>query len=214
MSVEPALHPPTIPPPAASGNAVGAPQGARPPGALSRTGGAVTEWFPRVQYRLARIGPAGIAGTAALLVAIGLLMSVLLPAQHSMHALSAQLVQAQHSAAAAAPQALPVDRFVAQLPTRAQVPLVLAMVLDQADKAQVSLDQGHYAYTAEHSGTLPRYTFEFPIKGSYPAIRAFVDGTLQKIPAAGLSKLTVERKNVADANVNATVGFTVYLRPE
>ena len=59
-----------------------------------------------------------------------------------------------------------------------------------------------------------RYTFEFPIKGSYPAIRAFVDGTLQKIPAAGLSKLTVERKNVADANVNATVGFTVYLRPE
>jgi hypothetical protein len=207
MSVKPVVTRAPLAPEAASGSSVPAMQPPRPAGAL-------TNWLPLLQYRLARLGATGLAGTAALLVAMGLLVSVLLPAQRSMEALRAQLAQMPHGAAAPAPDTNPVDRFVAQLPSRAQVPMVLALVLGQADKAQVSLEQGHYAYATEHSGTLPRYSFEFPIKGSYPAIRAFVDNTLQAIPAAGLSKLVVERKNVGDASVNATVGFIVYLRPE
>ncbi len=59
---------------------------------------------------------------------------------------------------------------------------------------------------------LARYTFEFPVKGDYGNIRSFINKSLAAIPALGLDKLHVERKNVGDTVVSADVGFVIYLR--
>jgi len=102
--------------------------------------------------------------------------------------------------------------FAAALPTRAQIPALLGEVLVQATDSGIVLEQGKYTFSPATSSRLARYTFEFPIKSDYGNIRNFINKSLAAVPALGLDKLHVERKNVGDTLVSADVGFVIYLR--
>ena len=181
--------------------------------AQARVRSTLSRALPQLQYRIMRVGPAGVAGMAALVGALALAAGALWPAMQSLQAMRAQLARPGATHAASQPVD-ELDRFVAALPSRAQIPAVLGQVLEQAGKSEVELDKGQYSYSPAQSGRLARYAFEFPIKGSYPNIRQFVDNTLVAVPAAGLDKLSIERKNIGDAAVTADVRFVVYVRGE
>jgi hypothetical protein len=181
--------------------------------ALVRAQAAATELVPQVQYQVARLGPAGQLGMAALVAALVVVVSTLMPARHALQTLSVDLARAQHpSAAALADQAAP--RLVASLPTRAQIPAVIGQIFIHAKEAGVPLDTGHYVYSPAKAGAIAHYDLEFPVKASYPDIRSFINRTLGAIPAAALDKLHVERKAVGDQVVNANIGFVVFVRGE
>ena len=187
---------------------------ARPPGRaplLVRVQAAALQLAPQVQYRLARLGIPGQAGLAALLAAVVLAASVLLPAQRALQTVTAQLAAAGHApVTASVDQAKP--SLLASLPTRAQMPEVIGLIFTQARDAGVSLDTGHYVYTAAKGGAIARYELEFPVKAGYPDIRGFIDRTLAAVPAMALGKLRFERKAVGDAVVGADVVFVVFVR--
>jgi hypothetical protein len=86
--------------------------------------------------------------------------------------------------------------------------------LQQAQRAGVSLEVGHYAFIPAKAGNVGRYEFEFPLHASYQQVRDFINRTLTAVPAAGLDKLRIERKSVADQAVNADVRFVVFVRGE
>jgi hypothetical protein len=181
------------------------------PSALARVQAAAGQLAPRVQYQLARLGVAGQAGLASLTVAAVIAVSALIPAQHALQSLSADIVRAQHvSATAMIEQAVP--RLVASIPTRMQMPAVLGQVYAEAQAANVPLDTGHYVYTPAKAGGIARYDLDFPVKASYPNIRTFINRTLTVVPAAALDKLHVERKAVGEELVNADIGFVVFVR--
>ena len=181
--------------------------------ALARLRVGASELVPYAQYQLTRLGIAGQAGLVALTAAAVVAVSALIPAQHSLQALNAELANARHAPAAmSAEQALP--RVIATLPTRVQMSGVIGQIVAQAKTAGVSLDTGRYVYTPAKGGEIARYELEFPVKASYPDIRAFIDHTLTAVPSAALGKLRVERKTVGDAVVNADVGFVVFVRSE
>jgi len=178
---------------------------------LARVQGAARQLVAQVQYRVARLGIAGHAGLAALTAAAVLVVSVLVPSQHALQAVSADLARARHtSAVATAEQAGP--RLVTSLPTRAEVPKVIGQVFAEAKAVGVPLDTGRYLYTPAKGGEIARYELEFPVKASYPDIRSFIDHTLAAVPAAALGKLRIERKAVGDAVVTADIEFLVFLR--
>jgi hypothetical protein len=181
--------------------------------AVARWRSAATDLVPYLHYQVARLGVAGQAGLAALVAALVVAASTLVPAHHALEALRAELLRAQHPSALTSPdQALP--RLVSSLPTRAQMPAVIGQVFAQAKEAGVPLDVGRYVFTPARSGTIARYDLEFPVKASYPNIRGFINRTLATVPAAALSKLHVERKNVGEQVVNADIGFVVFVRSE
>jgi hypothetical protein len=180
---------------------------------LARAQAVATQLVPQLQYQIARLGPAGQVGLAALVAVLVVAVGSLLPAHHALQALSADIVRAQHpSAAALADQAAP--HLVASLPTRAQIPAVIGQIFIQAKEAGVPLDTGHYVYSPAKAGAIARYDLEFPVKASYPDIRGFINRTLTSVPAAALGKLHVERKAVGDQVVNADIGFVVFVRSE
>jgi hypothetical protein len=166
-----------------------------------------------LQYRLARVGAAGLAGAGGLIAAALVLAAIVLPQLSSISRLDAQIATVQHGGAAPRPLQ-GIARLVSSLPTRQQVPLIVGQVLEQAQKAGVSLDTGRYSYSSPKAGQLGRYELEFPVKAAYPNIRDFIDRTLIAVPAAGLDKLRVERKAVGDTVVNAEVRFVVFVRGE
>ncbi len=184
-----------------------------PTSALTRAQALGSQLVPQVQYQITRLGPTGQAGLAALVAALVLAVSTLLPARHALEALSAELARVHHpSAAVSADQVIP--HLVASFPTRAQIPAVIGQIVTQAKASGVSLDKGHYLYVPPKSGAIARYELEFPVRAGYPEIRGFINRTLSTVPAAALNKLHVERKAVGDPVVNANIGFVVFVRSE
>jgi hypothetical protein len=167
---------------------------------------------PQVRYQLMRVGPVGISGLAALIAAGAVALVMLLPAQQSVLALRSELTKAAHPVPAKASQDVSPQQFAATLPTREQIPALLGVVLVQATDSGIVLEQGRYSYSPATTSRLARYTFEFPVKGAYGNIRSFINNSLTAIPALGLDKLRVERKNVGDTLVNADVAFVIYMR--
>jgi hypothetical protein len=180
---------------------------------LERVRDAAGQLLPQLQYQINRLGMAGQAGLVAFAAAAVLAVVALVPAHNGLLGLQDALVRAQHPAAAVGLEEA-VPHLVASLPTRAQMPAVIGQMLAQAQAAGVALDKGRYAYEPPKAGTIGRYEVEFPVSAGYPAIRSFVNGTLTAVPAAALDKLRLERKAVGEQNVNADIGFIVFVRGE
>jgi hypothetical protein len=169
---------------------------------------------PHAQYRLTRLGTVGIAGIATLLAAVAITVSALIPGQNAISALNADIARAMKRPPSEATPEEGLGKLVAALPTRGQMPAVIGLVLQQAQQAGVPLDVGHYAFVPAKTGSVGRYELEFPVRASYPQVRDFINRTLTAVPAAGLDKLRIERKSVADQTVNADVRFVVFVRGE
>ena len=181
-------------------------------GLTVRLQSAVNRWVPQAQYQLTRLGPSGVVGitTAAAAIVIGAI--ALLSLRAANENLRSQILLAQHRPAATATPEQSLSRVVAQLPTRSQMPAVLGQVLQQAQAANVELAKGQYTYVAPSATGIGRYELDFPLKAPYPGVRDFINRTLTNIPAAGLDKLSIERKVVADTEVTAEVRFVIFIR--
>ena len=167
----------------------------------------------QLQYRLVRVGFAGHAGLAGLIATAVVAVTVLIPAQHALQGLNADLLRARQPVATASVE-LAAPRLVQSLPARGQLPAVLGQIFAQAKAAGVPIDKGRYVYDPAKRGGIERYELEFPVKAPYPRIRTFVNDTLTAVPAAALGKLRLERKAVGDEAVNADIGLVVFVRAE
>jgi hypothetical protein len=186
------------------------------PGALMvRLQHLTTHTLPIAWYRIARVGPAGLVGAAATLAAILIATLALVAGRGGIEALTAQIAHVQAHPNVAAVSDAGVSKVVSALPGREDIPAVVGLVLDQARAANVTLDNGHYNYSAPKGGSaVGRYELEFPVKATYPNVRDFINRTLSAVPAAGLDKLRIERKAVGDPVVSADIRFVVFVRAE
>jgi hypothetical protein len=202
--------PAPVPSPTVAARIAAAPLAVRA-AALVRVQAAAGQLVPQLQYQVMRLGTAGQAGLAALVAALAVAIGALVPAYHALQTLNTDIARVQHpSAVNNIEQAIP--RLVASLPTRAQIPAVLGQVFAEAQAAGVPLSTGRYAYTPAKAGAIAHYELEFPVKAGYPEIRTFINRTLTAVPAAVLDKLHLERKAVGDQQVNADIGFVVFVR--
>jgi hypothetical protein len=187
-------------------------RGPKPTGLVPRLQNAVQRWVPQAQYQLTRLGPAAVAGVGASAAAAVIAVFALVSLRPATESLNAQILRARHRPEKVVTPEQGLIQAVAQLPTRAQIPVVLGQVLTQAKAAGVELEKGQYTYVASATAGFARYELEFPLKAQYPNVRDFIDRTLTHIPAAGLDKLSMERKVVGDTQVNADVRFVIFTR--
>jgi hypothetical protein len=161
-----------------------------------------------------RLGRTGVVGLAALVISVAFFVFTLLPLQSRVAELR-EALQASRSDVQRANAVAPEDQaatFIAGLPARNSLPAVLGAIVQQAEKAGLSLDRGAYQWSVGKSGAIARYQLTLPVRGSYPAIRKFVDSTLLEVPAAALAGISLERANVGDAQVTANLRFEIFLR--
>ncbi len=90
------------------------------------------------------------------------------------------------------------------------MPAILRQLFRQATRAGLAVDTGRYEIKETRSGSVVRHQVAFPVIGPYPHIREFLDATLATMPAVALSDLVLERKSIADGDVEAQIRMTVY----
>ena len=173
--------------------------------------------FPRALSRVRSTGNSGLAGLA--LIAFGLIFTwtVLLPQRDSLASLREALSAAEATGAGEPGSAMPAParqarEFVSQLPTRSELPALVAVIVKQAEANGLALESGSYEWHAGQQAGVGQYRITLPLQGSYPKIRQFVEGTLVAAPALGLESLRFSRENVADGAVAAEVSFVVFAR--
>jgi hypothetical protein len=166
-----------------------------------------------VAWSIQRTGRLGLSGLALLLAGAVFLVSTYLPLAHELYDLRGQVnspsprTVANSTAAGDSGAAL-----LRSLPSRAQMPALLSVLVQQADAAHLSIDTGKYESTPLKSGAVMAYKLSFPVTGPYPQVRQFIDATLVALPAAAVSELSITRKTIGDSVVEAQVRLTVFTR--
>jgi hypothetical protein len=185
---------------------------AAPPAALTRRLAARlgTEWLPRASWTVSRTGRPGLLGLALLIGTALFFLSTHLPVASEVAALRADLAAQPLSHPPVAPLVADPSGAAPALPTRADVPAILLQLFNKATQARLAVDAGRYEVNATRSSGVVRYQISFPVTGPYPQIRSFLDSTLATMPALALTDLVLERKSIADGNVEAQIRMTVY----
>src|SRR6266478_7108249 len=169
------------------------------------------EWLPRAAWTISRTGRPGLVGIGLLLAAALFLLSTHLRVAAEVEAMRADLASAQGQArTAAADKVADPATAMRALPARTDMPAILRQLFNKATQARLAVDTGKYEINAMGSSGVVRYQIAFPVTGPYPQIRAFIDATLATMPALALSDLVLDRKSLADGNVEAQIRMTVY----
>jgi len=169
------------------------------------------EWLPRAAWTISRTGRLGLVGIGLLLAAALFLFSTHLKVAADIEALRADLAAAQSEArTVAADKVADPATALRALPARTDMPAILRQLFNKATQARLAVNTGKYEINATRSSGVVRYQIAFPVTGPYPQIRAFIDATLATMPAVALSDLVLDRKAIADGNVDAQIRMTIY----
>jgi Tfp pilus assembly protein PilO len=157
-----------------------------------------------------------IAGVVLLVAVAGFYFSALRPEQARLEQLRQEAANLQHRAKIAQVD-LPkspseqLAEFYRYFPTPDSLPDQLEKLFGAAKTQGLALEQGEYRPLKESAGGLTRFQVILPLRGTYPQIRKFVDGSLAEVPTLSLESIQFERQKVGDPAVEAKARFVVYL---
>ncbi|WP_241024625.1 hypothetical protein [Burkholderia sp. Ac-20365] len=182
--------------------------------------------MPNVARLLLRLHLAFCRSTAvamlagALVVAAALLWLALLPALASRIDQQTRAVARARNApppkpvvSAPALAAARLSAFYAALGDAAHSEQIVAHLFDAADETGVTLDKAEYKPARDAAGRFDTYTIVLPVKGDYARLRRFCEQVLLRVPYAALDDMRFRRSSANDAAVEASLRFTVFLRP-
>jgi hypothetical protein len=166
----------------------------------------------RLRRLLNALGPAGVTGIGVLLFCLPFYFSALAPAQAELkrrHAATQKPVQQQIQSRD--DWSGDLERFYSRFPPVERLPSELDALYAHAKVSRVELRQGEYRMESR-GAALTAYQVTLPVRGSYPQLRQFVGRVLKDMPTTSLDAVRFERKKAADAQLEAQVRLTIYLR--
>ena len=155
-----------------------------------------------------------MSGIGILVFCLPFYFGSMVPAERELarrNALAAQRAQVPAQPVLAGEGAAELERFYRRFPTFDGLQGELEAVYAHARASKLQLAQGEYRL--EKGAGLAAYRVTLPVRGSYVQLRQFVGRLLKNMPTASLDALRFERKRAGDAQIEAQVRLTIYLRP-
>ena len=164
----------------------------------------------------ARLGRAGAAGLALLVLAAGFQAGTLYPEKKRLQALQHEISDLRQRAIkspgeeARSPMST-LAAFYAFFPSPEGLPEILDRIYGAAKRQSLVLERGEYKATKSTLAGMLQYQVVFPVRGTYPQIRKFVDAPLADVPALSLESVHFERQKIAETALEAKVILAVHL---
>jgi hypothetical protein len=105
-----------------------------------------------------------------------------------------------------------LDAFMANLGEQRHAEQQLKALFAIAQDLGLELTQGQYRMSCDEGSRFCKYRVQLPVKGPYDKVRVFSEQVLQAIPFASIDELNLRRESIADTDVDAKIGMTLYLR--
>lgn len=168
----------------------------------------------RLNRALSLLGAPGVIGIGLLIFGAGLYYWWIVPAQNEVGAMQrkAAVQQARPGTQTAkrGPQE-PLAEFYEFFPAAESAAEWLGRVYAIAEKEGLDLPKGEYRLTSNAQDRIISYQAVFPVKGSYPQVRAFIVNVLEELPIASMDDLRLERQRSAETAVDAQIKLTFFL---
>ena len=184
---------------------------------MART--AIETGWMRIRWYVACLGTAGKAGIGLIVLALLFWMMAVLPQQRILQTLqdkvgSMQLTRSDTRNGAVLNDNQALQLFYDFLPQSDSSPYWISELDRIARENGVELNRSDYRLQLEKESRLVRYEIKFPVRGTYPQIRAFIANTLQSVPILALTDIAIKRETVVLGQVEAHLGMTLYLRDD
>lgn len=170
----------------------------------------------RLNALLRRLGVAGVLGIGVLLACGGFWISALKPLEKEVAAqrLALERLRARtpYQPVASGGRAEELRRFYNLFPPGANLTAELERLHRFARAARLELAQGEYRLERRPAG-LWAYRVTLPVRGGYPQVRNFLSAVLKDMPTASIEAVRFERKKAGDAQLEAQLRLTLYVRP-
>jgi Type II secretion system (T2SS), protein M subtype b len=178
-----------------------------------------TQW--RIRKIIEHLGWRGVSGLSLLVTSVALIGGVLLPMNMHIADLRADLFSPgrQHDSAhevravRAPDSAAELDAFYQSFPTEETLANLLARLHRIGAKHGVAMRQADYRAVEERGARLGQYRIVVPATATYPRLKQFLAETLAQMPSLSLDQINLQRRAVADSQVDVQLQFTLYLRP-
>jgi hypothetical protein len=170
----------------------------------------------RLNAVLEYLGVAGIVGLGIMLACGAFWVSAVKPAKEELAAQRAAL-ERMRSRSPLQPisgggRADDLRRFYNLFPPAGALTPELERLHRLARGARLELAQGEYRLERRAAG-LWAYRVTLPVRGSYSEVRSFISAVLKDMPGASIDALRFDRKKADDAQLEAQLRLTLYVRP-
>jgi hypothetical protein len=91
---------------------------------------------------------------------------------------------------------------------------IVTRLFEIAAEVGVVLDKAEYKPAQDAAGRFGTYTIILPVKGDYARLRRFCEKVLLTVPYAALDDMRFKRDSANEQAVEASLRFTVFLRPD
>lgn len=106
-----------------------------------------------------------------------------------------------------------LEHFVGSLPERKDLSEIISRIFEIAGENNVDLQRADYRLVEDAAAKVIRYQIKYPIKGEPLDIHRFALETLNALPYLGLESLSFRRERSDAVQVDAQIGFVVYVAP-
>jgi hypothetical protein len=168
----------------------------------------------RLRRILEALGAPGVIGIGVLVFCLPFYLASVAPAEREVAKRSAAAAKATRLAGqpVSAPDgAADLERFYRRFPTLDALQSELEAIYAHARASKLQLAQGEYRL--EKGVGLAAYRVTLPVRGSYAQVRQFIGHVLKDMPTASLDAVRFDRRKAGDAQLEAQVRLTIYLRP-
>ncbi len=164
-----------------------------------------------LDYATGHLGWPGLLGLGLLLAALGTDRLLTVPLEDAARAGEDHLRQiaARAQPAETLEPAMPLAEL---LPPGEAAPEAVARIFAAAGHAGLRLEEGGYRVATQPGSGLRRYQITLPVRGSYPAIRAFLAEAMERRPELALDSLSFSRESIASPEVEARLNLSLFLR--
>jgi len=168
----------------------------------------------RLRRILEALGAPGVIGIGVLVFCLPFYLASVAPAEREVAKRSA--AAAKNTRLTGQPVSAPdgtadLERFYRRFPTLDALQSELEAIYAHARASKLQLAQGEYRL--EKGVGLAAYRVTLPVRGSYAQVRQFVGHVLKDMPTASLDAVRFDRRKAGDAQLEAQVRLTIYLRP-
>lgn len=166
-------------------------------------------------YALARAGWAGAVGVALLAFALAIHFGAAAPLQAELDTLDAEHEALAERVAQGVKVESPREqlaRFDAALVERKRLPSLLADLSKTATAGKLALARVESRESQPLGSGYARQEYVFPLRGSYPALRAWLADIQRLSPAVLVDDVLLRREDIARDTVDATVRVSILMK--
>lgn len=167
----------------------------------------ISGWFGWAASRIGRPGQTGL-----ILMAVALLICTLVvkPMQTELGTLRDRV--GYLTKLPPQPAQAPIEHaWRTQLPTSHAGYAYLARIFAAAETAGINLEEGLYREAKDQETGLTRLAISLPVRGKYPAIRAFLAHALAKEPGLALEGARLTRDSIDENEIQGELRFVLFL---